>query len=203
MSTPMSLFLNHIRVIKEQGFEIVDVITKLENQIMLTFDDGYLGIYKNKDFFIEQGLKPTVFLISSSIGKAAFLNEENILFLQKSGFRFQSHTHSHPDLNLLTKEQLSEEFMSSKTILERILSKNVDEICFPKGFFNDKVIEIAYQSGYKGLYSSLPGHYKEKNKFRVVFRNLVQFTTPNDLKSILYGGSRIYRKRYIQQHYHE
>ena len=203
MSTPMSLFSEHIRTIKEQGFEIVEVITQPENQIMLTFDDGYLGIFKNKDFFINQGLKPTVFIISNCIGTETFMNEQEILFLQNEGFRFQSHTHSHPDLNLLTNDQLRSEFMTSKTILEKLLSKNVDEICFPKGFFNDKVIEIAYECGYKRLYSSIPGYYKEENRFKLAFRNLVQFTIPNDLISILYGGSSIYKKRYSKQHYYE
>ena len=203
MSTPLSLFSDHIRVIKEQGFEIVDVITQPKNQIMLTFDDGYSGIYKNKNFFISQSLKPTVFIISNCIGTNTFMNEEEILQLQNEGFRFQSHTHSHPDLNLLTNEQLIEEFSISKTIIEELLSRSVHEICFPKGFFNNKVIELAYEQGYKSLYSSLPGHYSEENRFNVIFRNLVQFTRPDDLVSILYGGSSIYRKRYTKQHYHE
>lgn len=203
MSTPLSLFAEHIHIIKQQGFEIVDVITQPKNQIMLTFDDGYLGIFKNKDFFINQGLKPTVFIISNCIGTSTFMDEKEILLLQNEGFRFESHTHSHPDLNLLTNEQLREEFTVSKIILEKLLSKNINEICFPKGFFNDKVIDIANECGYKNLYSSLPGYYKEESRFKVIFRNLVQFTKPNDLISILYGGSSIYKGRYIKQHYYE
>src|SRR6478736_1314193 len=49
MSTPMSLFLEHIRIIKKLGFEIVDQITRPNDQVMITFDDGYLGVYKNKE----------------------------------------------------------------------------------------------------------------------------------------------------------
>lgn len=202
MSTPMSLFAEQLKTIKANGFEIVERITSPENQIVLTFDDGYIGIYKNKDFFISQGLKPTVFLISNCIGTKNFVNEEEILYLQKEGFNFQSHTHSHPDLNLLSSENLMQEFTTSKAILEKLLLKKVDEICFPKGFFNDKVIEIANKCGYNVLYSSIPGYFNEKNKFNVKFRNLVQFTNPRDLISVLYGGSSIYRERYIKQHYY-
>ncbi len=202
MSTPMSLFKQHIELIRVNGFEIVDVITKPTNQIVLTFDDGYLGVYKNKGFFVNQGLKPTIFLITGAIGKRTFMGSDQIHELQNHGFVFQSHTHSHPDLNLLNDEQLLDEFSKSNAILEKLLKKEVKEICFPKGFFNDRTVELAYKCGYKVLYSSLPGYFKEENKFKVTFRNLVQFTKPEDLVSVLFGGARIYRNRYIKQHYH-
>lgn len=203
ISTPMSLFSEHIRIIKEQGFEIVDRITEPENQIMLTFDDGYLGIYKNKDFFINRGLKPTVFLISNSIGTDTFIDEQEILSLQKEGFRFQSHTHTHPLLNKLNIKELKEEFSTSKNILENLLSKEVDGICFPEGMFNPEVVETARACGYKYLYSSIPGMYYEDNKFGVVHRSLVQHANHNNFISILYGGSSIYKKRLIKRHYSE
>ena len=53
MSTPMELFKEHIKIIKENGFEIVPKITKKKNQIMITFDDGFKGLYDNFDYFIQ------------------------------------------------------------------------------------------------------------------------------------------------------
>lgn len=203
ISTPMSLFSEHIRIIKVQGFEIVDRITEAENQIMLTFDDGYKGIYKNKDFFFNEGLKPTVFLVSNSIGADTFMEKDEILFLQKEGFRFQSHTHTHPLLNKLNIKELKEEFSTSKNILENLLSKEVDEICFPEGLFNSKATETARDCGYKYLYSSIPGSYYETNHFRVIHRSLVQHANHSNFISILYGGSCIYKKRLIKRHFSE
>lgn len=202
-SSPLSLFKEHIKVIREQGFEIVDEISQPQNQIMITFDDGFSGVFKNRQFFIEENIKPTIFIISESIGKQNFLTEAEILLLKGKGFRFQSHTHTHPDLNLLTVEQLELEFETSKKILENLLSTSVDEICFPKGFFNNKVVDCAKKVGYTKLFASIPGNFYEKNIFGVVYRNLVQFTGPSDLKLTLYGGPLLFRSRYIKQHYHE
>lgn len=203
MSTPMSLFWEHVKAIKAQGFKIVDEITQPRQQIMITFDDGFRGLYKNKDFFLMQGIKPTVFLISDKIGTDTFMSKREILELQQHGFRFQSHTHTHPDLNTLTVKQLEEEFLTSKTLLEKLLSKKVDEICFPKGLFNKEVLKTAIACGYKKLYASIPGSYYEDNEFGVIQRNLVQHTGAADFVSVLNGGSEIYKKRYVKQHYSE
>ncbi|MCD0486892.1 polysaccharide deacetylase family protein [Pedobacter sp. MC2016-14] len=203
MSTPMRLFAQHVAIIRENGFEIVDVITQAKNQIQISFDDGYAGVYKNRHFFIQQGLKPTIFLITASIGTEKYMTVQEIRKLQAEGFRFQSHTHTHPDLNLLNIPQLQQEFSTSKDLLENILEQPVTEICFPKGFFNDKAVNTAFQQGYTALYSSIPGYHQEKNQFKVQYRNLVQFASPFNLKCILLGGLDIYKKRYTQQHYHE
>jgi peptidoglycan/xylan/chitin deacetylase (PgdA/CDA1 family) len=203
MSTPMSLFKQHIDIIKANGFEIVDEITKANHQVMLTFDDGYVGIYKNRAFFEENGLKPTVFIITAEIGQNKMMSKDEILTLSKQGFLFQSHTHSHPDLNLCDEKQLEEEYLKSNKILTDILGIEVESICFPKGFFTKQAVASAYKNGYKRLYASIPGNYLEKNSFKVICRNLVQFSPPKDFKAILFGGLNIFKKRYAKQHYYE
>ena len=47
MSTPIELFIRHIQIIRENGYEIVSEITEDYGQIEICFDDGFLGIYKN------------------------------------------------------------------------------------------------------------------------------------------------------------
>lgn len=201
MSTSMSLFTAHIKTIRAHGFEIVDEITHPENQILITFDDGYSGIYKNRDYFISQDIKPTVFLVTSSIGTDTFMNEQEILFLKEKGFRFQSHTHTHPALPGLSEEQLKEEFLTSKNILEKLLTEKVTALCFPEGLFSSKVTRVAKACGYKTLYCSIPGNYFEENKYGTVQRNLAQFTTTGDLAYVLHGGSCIYQNRYSKKHF--
>ena len=47
MSTSVDLFEKHISIIRELGFEIVHEITKEKNQISISFDDGFKGLYEN------------------------------------------------------------------------------------------------------------------------------------------------------------
>jgi peptidoglycan/xylan/chitin deacetylase (PgdA/CDA1 family) len=118
MSTPLELFEKHIQIIKKEGFEIVHKITEPENQVMLAFDDGFKGIFTNRFYFIKENIRPTIFLITEKIGKNDFLQEQEIKELQESGFIFQSHTHTHPDLNELTEHALQIELQLSKDILK-------------------------------------------------------------------------------------
>ena len=201
MSTKMSLFSKQIEVIKRCGFDIVEKITKSENQIMLTFDDGYSGIYQNREFFLNADLKPTIFLVSSRIGSPSFLKKEEILNLQNEGFRFESHTHSHPELNVLNSIQLFDELRISKFVLEDLLNKEINEVCFPKGLFNIRVLDASLDAGYRVLYSSIPGKYYTKSKYPLICRNLVQHVSPTTFKSILFGGSYLFRDRYTKLHF--
>ena len=53
MGTPLYVFEQHIETIKQLGFEIVQQITDDKKQIMLCFDDGFHGIWDNKEFVID------------------------------------------------------------------------------------------------------------------------------------------------------
>ncbi|MHB1196537.1 MAG: polysaccharide deacetylase family protein [Lutibacter sp.] len=203
MSTPISLFLEHIRIIKEEGFEIVETITQPINQIMITFDDGFRGIYKNKLIFNTEMIPLTIFVITKTIGEKHYLKLKELKELEGIGFRIQSHTHSHPDLNLLSESEMELELMTSKKILESFANEPIDEICFPKGLFNNLVLVTANKCGYDKLYSSIPGTFYEQNPFNIINRNLVQFSSNFDFNCILYGGLNIFRERYTKQHYHE
>ena len=51
MSTPIELFEKHIQIIHESGYKIVSEITQKHGQIEICFDDAFLGIYQNIEFF--------------------------------------------------------------------------------------------------------------------------------------------------------
>ena len=46
VSTPIEKFANYVSIIKENGFSIVDKVRNLDNEIEISFDDGYFGILK-------------------------------------------------------------------------------------------------------------------------------------------------------------
>lgn len=202
MSTPISLFMHHIHIIKSMGFEVVSEITKPFNQIHIQFDDGFRGIYKHKELLLVEKVFPTLFMITSRIGDPNYLTREELKDLKLNGFNIQSHTHTHKDLNTLNEEDLFSELSVSKIILEKNLENEITEICFPKGLFNDLVLKICKKVGYKKWYCSIPGNNQEQFiDTELKFRNLVQFSDPIDFKSIVLGGSKIFKNRYSKQHY--
>lgn len=200
MATVMSLFKQHIEIIRQEGFAIVPEITKSEGQIQICFDDGFRGIWEQRDYFIKHNIFPTIFFAIDLIGKQGYLIEEEILHLQDAGFRFESHAYSHTDLSTFDEKDLRFELFESKSALEKLLSKPVKEICFPIGYFSDQVCELAREAGYEKLYSSIPGDYYAKNKEGVIYRYLTQFSTKKEFRQIINGGMSFLKSHYYKRH---
>jgi len=200
IGTSLDVFKKHIQVIKESGFRIVDEIQDPTNEIMICFDDGFRGIYDTKIFFIQNGIKPLVFIAIELIGKENYLSKEEILELQALGFQFESHTWSHNDLTKFGDEDLKRELLDSKIYLSIFLGKDITSLCFPKGYFSNKIIEKSIEYGYKRLYTSLPGNFYDDIGKSLCTRNLVQDLSYNGLKYRLLGNSKILFKRAVKLH---
>ena len=202
MGTPIELFKKHIEIIKKRGYKIIQEISNDNLEVAIMFDDGYRGIWDNRDYFYENNICPTVFLAVDLIGKPNFLNIEEILELQNHGFKFECHSWSHKSLARLTPEILKKELGDSKDYLSKILNKDVTEICLPLGYYSDSLLQEIKKYDYKKVYSSIPGSIKVKIAGVMETRNLCQFASPLELKLILDGGGEILKKRYIKQHCH-
>ena len=65
MSNSVELFKDHVQTIRNNGFEIVHVITKEYNQISISFDDGWRGIYENIELINRLKVPITLFIVPS------------------------------------------------------------------------------------------------------------------------------------------
>lgn len=199
MGTPWSLFAQHLDVINREGFELVPSIEKTVGQVAILLDDGFRGIYDCRELFYERQICPTVFLAVSLIGQPGYLAKDEILELQRHGFSFQSHGWTHKDLTQFDNLELNRELVDSKQYLCELLGKEISEICLPIGCFSDNVIEKALEAGYTTIYSSLPGNYEEL-VYGMRSRNLVQHSSPQEVRLILNGGNSLLRRHYIRIH---
>lgn len=192
MSTSIELFKNHINIIRENGFEIVNEITKPLGQIEICFDDAFLGLYDNIELIKELNIPIHLFVISSYLEKENHINKEQLLLLNKlSQIRISSHTQTHQFLNIASESLLKNELENSKNLLEELLNISVDTICYPDGKFNNTTVELAEGVGYNRQYSSLPGFYFNDFLPNVKRRSLVQFAGKKEFKAILKGGDHV------------
>ena len=201
MGTPLSLFQAHIDIIRKTGFKIVDAIDCQENQIMIAFDDGWRGIYENKDFFIDQEIHPTIFLAVDLIGQDGYLSKEEIDELIRLDFHFQAHSWTHTGLPDHHGQDLVHELTDSRMVLEGLFNQPFSEICFPQGRFSEEVIEGCIRAGYVRMYSSIPGPFYCQIRRNVVCRYLIQHTPNYQIKLILTGNVPFLTKRYYNQHF--
>ena len=151
MGTPLELFKQHLTTVEKSGFEIVSKISQTQKQIQITFDDGFRGLWECRKFFYQQNWKPTVFIAVDLIGQDGYLSRNEILELQEQGFIFQSHGWKHQVLTDFHGQDLIHEIADSKQYLSKLLNKDVDELCFPVGFFSEEILKCCSEAGYRKL----------------------------------------------------
>lgn len=82
------------------------------------------------------------------------LSKKQIKELQESNLiHFGSHTHTHPNLDAISSEEVEFELITSKKILEEITQKDINSIAFPDGAYNANVKENARKNNYKIQYA--------------------------------------------------
>ncbi len=202
MSTPVKLFKQHIKIIRENGYEIVSEITHPIGQIEICFDDGFLGLYDNIELIKKLNITVHLFVVSSFLGREKYMNQNQLLALNElKQIKISSHTNSHKILSQISDQEVENELKESKDLLENLISKRIDSLCYPEGKFNNRVIEIAATLGYSKQYSSIPGFYIDDFAKNVKKRSLVQIAEEKEFRAILKGGDHMLAFWYKLKHF--
>lgn len=143
-----------------------------DKSILITFDDGYLGVFEHGLPVLKALEWPAVmFLVSGLIGKMdswsqrenpslktyPLMRIEEIQAMRTQGFSFHSHSRSHADLSRCGETELTDELRGSREDLERLLNEPIDYVAYPYGHYNDLVLGSVKKAGYKAAFSVQPG----------------------------------------------
>ena len=175
-------FASHVQSLQRRGMRpcpVANFVAWLEGaaslpegSFVLTFDDGFLGVYEHAFPLLSQmGWPATVFLVSGLIGKKdAWTNRENpsgetypllgreeIEAMARGGISFQSHSRSHPDLTQLSGPALMEELAGARRDLEDLLGRPVPYLAYPYGRYDENVLDAVKACGYAAAFSVQPG----------------------------------------------
>ena len=209
------LFEKHMRHLSAQGmqacslgdfFDWIDRKTQLpEGSFLLTFDDGFAGVYEHAAKVLQElGWPATVFLVSQLIGKQdewcqsqnpsgatyPLLTAEDIEAMRNMGFCFHSHTRLHPDLTTLPGDQLASELRGSRADLKALLNEDVRYLAYPYGRYNDNVLNAARAAGYEAAFSTQPGFNRHGvDPFRIRRLDISGTDTPAMLSRKIHYGS--------------
>jgi len=186
-------FASHMRALRRRGMRpcpVQDFVGWLEGtgtlrqgSFVLTFDDGFLGLYEHVFPLLSQlGWPATVFLVSGLIGKQdawtgrenpsgktyALLGRREIQEMARAGFSFHSHSRSHPDLRRLSRTALMDELAGARQDLEDLLGRPVPFLAYPYGWYDEDVIEAVKASGYTAAFSVQPGfNRRDVDRYRI------------------------------------
>lgn len=146
-----------------------EVAEKMEWQTPLTIEDRKLPGNKFDSFkyryfnILNERLKSLnaseieVFLhrFSKMIGTEPkqnireFLNWHEIDEMSRNNIYFGSHTHTHPNLKILTDTEIFSEFSLSKEIIEKKVNQDIFTLSYPSGLFDTRCKKILEQCNYQ------------------------------------------------------
>ena len=166
-NTEVSTFQKQMTWLYENNFKTFSVEELLsknstagEKVICLTFDDGWLGNYRNAfPILKENGFKATFFVATDLIGKPLYMTWGQLAEMHASGMSIQSHSVSHRPLGTLNEKDLLFELLESKKSIEKGLSSEVRHLSLPHGHKGDKIWPLAADIGYQSVLTSDVGFH--------------------------------------------
>ena len=84
-----------------------------------------------------------------------YLNKQEINEISKKGCEIGSHsvTHSLLTFDYMTESGIFYELSHSKTCLEEITGSKINSFCFPSGYYNKEIVQMAREIGYNSFCS--------------------------------------------------
>lgn len=188
---PAAEFKAHLSLIDSMGFipiTFADLVSKKlsgdHKYVVLTFDDGLLDNYEIAAPLLEErGYTATFFVIPGFDKITRWVNPKtsqwsdekrtgfSIPFpsmqpnqrqeLLSLGMEIGCHSMTHPKLNKIGVANLNSEIASSKNLLQDQLGHEVKTFCYPKGRYNQAVLNTVIEAGYVGACTTMPGYYRD------------------------------------------
>jgi peptidoglycan/xylan/chitin deacetylase (PgdA/CDA1 family) len=175
-------FRRHLQLLDRWGFTAITFddyrlylageLNLPRKPVIITFDDGYLDVYKNAfPVLREFGMKAVVFVLGNreikkniwdqtlGLPSAHLMGDQELLELHAAGFEIGSHSMNHMRLTTLTEEEAWEEISRSRIVLEILVNSPIRTFSYPYGDVNPLVKKMVEDAGYTlacSVYSGPP-----------------------------------------------
>lgn len=127
-------------------------------EILMTFDDGNYSFEKEAFPILEFFDFPaSVFLVTESMRNETHgsMSTETVKKLLATGrIAVGAHSRTHPYLTRVSDEQLAEELTGAKKDLEEMLGVPLQDLSYPNGDVDRRVMEAAKQAGYRMAFTT-------------------------------------------------
>ncbi len=123
--------------------------------VLITLDDGYEDNYRVAYPILQKyQFTATIFLITDFVGNyGRYLTWEQIREMSGQGYSFEDHTLSHISLPNASDEEIRKQLGKSKEALEWRLGKKVDYLAYPGGEYDQRVIQLTKEAGYRAAFT--------------------------------------------------
>lgn len=126
----------------EESNESSDSISPFkEGVVTVTFDDGWETIYSQGFELLEEyDIDTTQYILAGAFDDHLYFSKSQVMSMQSAGHEIGSHSLSHPNLTVLSGQQLDTEVKSSQEILSSDFG-TIRHFASPLGAYNEKTID--------------------------------------------------------------
>lgn len=130
--------------------------------VAITFDDGFRDFAHAALPELQRRSLPSVLFVTtgalgpgneSVLPAADMLSLPDVVRLAADGVEIGSHTHVHPQLDVLRRGDVERELNRPKQILEQALGREVDLFAYPHGYSSPGVRKLTRRAGYRGAFA--------------------------------------------------
>lgn len=157
--------------------------------VVIIFDDSFEDIYFNAFPILKKyGFPATVFTVTDFIGKGQrnestgvifkTLNWEQIKEMHDSGLiDFEPHTCSHRELTKISPDEAKSEILNSRKIIEEALRKSCKFFAYPRGKYNQGIIDILKENNFLAALTVNPGRARKNSDLLELPRQSIDSAT--------------------------
>jgi peptidoglycan/xylan/chitin deacetylase (PgdA/CDA1 family) len=178
INTRPKVFAQQMEQLHSSGYRTVtleDVVNgsmrSNEKCVAITFDDGYRDFYETAlPVLLQFGMTATMFVATGRIHDkptkfegVEYLSWSDVREMRTCGMQIGSHTVTHPELAMLSRNQIDRELRDSKDAIEQQLNATVTSFAYPYGFpeVDDQFIhdarEVLQSCGYEVAVTTILG----------------------------------------------
>jgi peptidoglycan/xylan/chitin deacetylase (PgdA/CDA1 family) len=141
-------------VTRAQYLSMLDSIS-VRDGVRITFDDGNASDVEHAlDALRARGLTATFFVVAGRLGQPGFLDESGVRELAGAGMEIGCHGMRHRPWRGLGDDDLREELIEAKQVLEGVVGRPVTQAACPFGAYDRRVLRTLRRAGYEGVYTS-------------------------------------------------
>jgi len=149
-NSPPSTDSQYLQMLENKGYYLGDTNKK---RIFLTFDEGYENGYTPEILNTLKANKvPAAFFVTGG-----YVESEPGLVkrMADEGHIIGNHSDTHPSMPTISSEKIKEELDTVETQVEQLTGQELHYFRPPRGEFNQRVLDVAAQEGYKTIFWSM------------------------------------------------